>query len=232
MSLLLSVFDRPKFEAHDSLLKGNASAELYCIVATTTEKNFGAHVKRLLIGSLKGIQALSNGKVILQDAARIYGSVEGAEKLGLCLYFDDPKEKGSPRWAVGWAVHAKSFADIQNLVNAVQEKSGLTETFRAVHLVNGSVLKATIPWRGSLTPLVGAMLHWPRAFKAYKEGGYSSTCGRPDEEGSIALEVYLSGPGDSMKYMEYVVLFGNTTTVWDDCFPAEGTTATNDGETS
>jgi hypothetical protein len=100
---ILGVFDRPKFELQDSLLKGNKNDELYCIVATTTEKNIGAHVKRLLIGSLKGIQALSNGKDILQDAAKIYGSLEGAEKLGLGLYFDDPKKKG---WAVGWAVHA------------------------------------------------------------------------------------------------------------------------------
>jgi hypothetical protein len=124
------------------------------------------------------------------------------------------------------------LVEIQKVVDAVQEKSGLTETIRAVRLGNDRVLKATIPWRTFLTPVVGAMLHWSRAFKAYMEGGYSSTCGRPDEEGSIALEVYLSGPRDSMEYIDYIVLFGNTKNVWDDCFPVEGTTATNNEATS
>lgn len=61
------------------------------------------------------------------------------------------------------------------------------------------------------------MLHWGRAFDAYNKGGFKSN-GPAEEEGSIACEIYVLGKSE--KWIDYVVLMGETKKVWDATFPA------------
>ena len=93
----LGVFERPKFEYHESLLEQERGHELYTIMATTTEKNIGQHVMRLMNGTFEGINSTSTGPGYLKAATKLYGAPEGAEKLGVGLYFEDPATSDVPR---------------------------------------------------------------------------------------------------------------------------------------
>jgi len=215
----LGLFDRPKFEYQETLL----DRELYAIVATT-KGNVGKQVAKIAEGTLKGIESLPNSKELFESAAKLYpGTPEGAEKLALGLYFDDPKEvpEGEQRWALGWAVESPKggFGKIRSLVDKVQEASGLSEPIRAVRISKGRALKGEIPWRNFFTPMVQPRIQWNRAFQAYEKGGFEDP--KTVYKGPIALEVYVTGVKDSFHHIDYVVLFDNTKHTWDDCFPEE-----------
>lgn len=147
------------------------------------------------------------------------------------LYFDDPVKVDSPRWAAGFAIQADSFEQIQKIVSGVQEKSGLSEVIKAVRIGNGSnILKASIPYHNSITPMVAPMIQWKRAYNAYDKGGYKSFNGRPkDDCPAPALEVYYTGTNfTSMTGMDYIVLMGDTTETYDDCYPRDEKEATSE----
>lgn len=63
------------------------------------------------------------------------------------------------------------------------------------------------------------MLHWGRYFNDYVNGGYSSDGGGPNDEGSVALEVHVTGPNGSFEWIDYVVLIGDTASIFDGMFP-------------
>lgn len=214
----LGLLDRPKFQYEETLL----DRELYAIMATT-KGNIGQQVEKLATGTLKGIESLPDSKELFESAVKLYpGTPEGAEKLALGLYFDDPKEAKEPRWALGWALESPQgggFGKIQSLVDKIQEASGLSETIRAVRISKGSVLKAQIPWRNFFTPMIQPMFQWTRGYLAYDQGGYNDTT--VVYKGPISLEAYVTGAQDSYHHIDYVVLFGNTKHTWDDCFPVE-----------
>jgi len=222
---LLGIFDCPGFARQDALLPdadGSHHRELYALVATTTDKNVGGNIGRLLEGTKKGIDSLPDGADLLRNAAKKYDS--SAETIAVSLFLDHPKQVDAPRWATGWAVYADSFHKIQHAVTAVQDKSGLTdETIRAVRLGKGPVLRGSIPWRTMLTPIIGAMLNWKRALKIFDQEGYEAPhCGdhRKDETCChVALELYLSGEKDRMLRVDYALLLGDNTHVMDDSFP-------------
>lgn len=216
----LGVFERPTFVHHENLMDREKGHELYAIVATATEKNIGQHVMRLLNGTLQGINSTDTGSVHLKTAAELYGAPEGAEYLGVGLYFEDPAKSDAPRWAIGWGVATKNFGDAKHLAEEVKKASSLDEPVRAVRIGKDHVLKAKIPWHNSFTPWIAPMLHWGRAFKEYEKGGYESS-GREGEDGSIACEIYVMGPRDTYQYIDYVVLMGDTKHTWDDALPLE-----------
>lgn len=217
----LGIFDRPAFEYHESLLVGQeVGRELFAIVATSTEKGIGQHVMRLIKGVLEGIESTDTGPSYLKTSAELYGAPEGAERLGIGLYFEDPALVDAPRWAIGWAVATKNFNEAKKLAEETKKASGLDEPIRAVRVGKDNVLKAKIPWHNAFTPWIAPMLHWGRAFDEYSKKGYTST-GREGEDGSIACEIYVSGPKDSYQYIDYVVLMGDTKHTWDDTLPLQ-----------
>jgi len=217
----LGLFDRPKFEHQETFLP----RELYAIVAVTKGDVRPKVFEKLITGTLKGIESLPDSTKLLESAVKIYpGTPEGAEKLALSVYFDDPVDvkKEEQRWAIGWFVESPkgNYGSIHALVDKVQEASGLTETIRAIRFGKGSVLKVSIPWRNFFTPMIQPMIQWTRGFATYEQGGYNDST--VVYKNPIALEVYVTvGPTDSYDHIDYVVLFGNTKTTWEDCFPVE-----------
>ena len=45
--------------------------------------------------------------------------------------------------------------------------------------------------------------------------------GREGEDGDIACEVYVTGPKDSFEYIDYTLLMGDTSAIFDAMFPPE-----------
>jgi hypothetical protein len=111
----------------------------------------------------------------------------------------------------------------------VKKTAGLEEPVRAVRIGTKEqhALKARVPWRNLLTPFVAPRLHWYRGFAEYEKAGYKSS-GREGEEGSIALEVYVTGAKDSYQYIDYVIFMGDNTHTWDDALPLADTDFTED----
>jgi hypothetical protein len=210
----LGLFDWPQFE--ESLLE----PQLYGLLATTKSKDIAGSIERLLNGTRTAIETVAKDR--LAPAAAAYGAPSGAEALSIGIYVDDPGAVDHPRWGLGWAIQVdnkdpKLLADI---LDQVSQTSTLDEPIRLVTLGGGSkVLTARIPWRTMLTPAVAPMLHWGRGFKAYKNGGYTSTSGREGDEGALACEIYVTGPNDSLEYIDYVVLMGDTSPIFDAMFP-------------
>lgn len=207
----VGIFDRPPFEYNDTL---SPNDEVYAIVAVTTQKDISKNVQRLLMGAKLAVPADRNAA-----AAAAYDPE--ATKMGVGLWFDDPKKHENPRWAMGWAVAAPDFATVKNMALEGQEASGLPEELKAVRLGQSPVLKARIPWKSFFTPMIAPMLHWDRAFSAYQKGHYTATAGpgRGEKEGPLALELYLQGEGSKNLYIDYAVLMGDTSDTWNDVFP-------------
>lgn len=218
----LGLFDRPEFVLQERLVEKN---ELLAVVATIREKNIGQNVRRLMGGTTKGIEALPQARVILKSGAKLYGAPEESEKIGIGLWFDDPKAVDAPRWAMGWAISGITPEAIREVLPTVQENSGLAEEIRVVRLGQGPILRGSIPWRSFLTPMIGAMIQWHRAYQFYEKGGYKASCGRGDEaggNGTVAMEVYVPGKGETcMMRIDYVVLFGVTEDIYNDAFPVK-----------
>jgi hypothetical protein len=218
VAFFVGIFDRPDFTKEDALTKGER--ELYCLVATTNDKNIGNNDARLSEGTLKGILATEKGKQYMETDSKLYTTPEGAERMRIGLCFDDPAETNLPRWAVGWVLASNTVYDIRDLVERVQKESKLDEPIRAVRLGREAILRAPVPWRSSLTPAIGAMLHWSRAFAAYKSLDLTSDCGRAAiENGSVAVELFVTGKNDSFHRIDYILMVGNTRNIWDDAFP-------------
>lgn len=207
----LGIFDRPAFEHQPTL----SPTPLFALMTTSTEKNIGSHIQKMLKDTKSSIQALPGGTEQMFNAAQLYGTPAHAVALG--LYFDDPGKVDAPRWAVGFAVEAKTFEDLQ-----VMARSSSAYPIQAVRIPTGPILKASIPWRTALTPMIAPMLHWKRAFDLYKSKGLSSfnhRGGDEDEDAAIALEIYVDEKRN--RRIDYVVLTGDTTVTWNDCFPIQ-----------
>lgn len=208
----IGVFDRPVFE------EVSFEPTLYLILASTNTKDIGGNIERLMKGTLHAIEDIAKDN--MAQAATAYGAPEGAERLGVGLYFDDPMKTNHPRWGLGWAIRVNDEGELQKLFLQISEVWRLEEPFRTVKVDGGTkVLRGRIPWRVALTPAIAPMLHWSRGFRAYTEGGYTSYSGRKEEEGSVACEVYVTGKYDSMEYIDYNILMGDTSKIFDSMFP-------------
>jgi hypothetical protein len=219
LAFLAGLFDWPKFTYREFLLE--SKKELYLLMAPCSERGYNKHIPRLCQGTLDAIQALKDSTKLLTDGAALYGAPEGAQRLRVGLYFDDPWSTDTPRFAIGWVVGAKDFAEAKAMAEEANKikPAKLKEAMVAVRVGPGAGVAGRLPWRTTYTPMMAPMIMWTRAFAAYKEGGYKSH-GREGEEGAVACEVYVSGPNDSYEYIDYIVLI-DTKNVWDDAFPME-----------
>ncbi|KAL3907259.1 MAG: hypothetical protein SGARI_003623 [Bacillariaceae sp.] len=231
LAFQLGVFDRPEFHYYeniwwpDGLRKQRAPAAnvaappLYAVMVATNTKDIAGNVERLLTGVNEPLSSADDdaAKEAMAKAAQEYGAPEGAESLSVGLYFDDPS-----------SVELEKFKDI--VAAKFELDASKQEQVRAVRVGPGPVLKARIPWRNMLTPAIAPMFHWKRAFQQFydgeKEGKYSAANGRnnnptSEDASAVSCEIYVTGKNDSMEYLHYVVLMGDTSVVWDDTFPQE-----------
>lgn len=211
----LGLFDWPAFE------ESTLEPRMHVLLASTNSKDIPGNVERLLVGTREAIETVAKDR--LAPAAAAYGAPEGAAAISVGLYVDNPNAVEHPRWGLGWAIQVDDDPELLAEIHAkVSQASILDEPIRLVTLGGGSkVPRARIPWRIMLTPAIAPMLHWDRGFRAYQKGGYSSNSGRDGDEGSIACEVYVTGPNDSMAYIDYTVLMGDTHEIFDAMFPLE-----------
>ena len=104
----------------------------------------------------------------LINAARLYDSspVVATTNSGVAvsLYYDNPSETLTPKWAVGWLVHIKKFHQLVDIAEQMNTQKNeifgstenaqmiLPEPIKAVRIGgHGPILKARIPWRTRLT---------------------------------------------------------------------------------
>jgi hypothetical protein len=230
VSYKLGLFDRPDFEFHSSFLVGlNKDKAFHAVIATSTCKDIGGNVERLLRGT-KAPLDVDNFKTYLSQAAQDYGAPSGAEAVAVGLYFDDPSSVEAPRWGIGWAVSAPIMKDLESLRDHVKSAFEGDEPIRLVGIGPGPILKARIPYRSILTPMIAPMLHWRRGFQKFLNGGFEADNGRstgvyfnghPSGMAAVACEVYVSGRNDIMEYIDYVVVMGDTQALWENSFPSE-----------
>jgi hypothetical protein len=213
----IGLFDRPEFEFHNSIVGPDKT--FYVVIATSTSKNIGGNVNRLLTGTKKPVDGIEKFNDHLSQAAKDYGAPDEADSVAVGLYFDDPSKAYAPRWGIGWAVSAPRDEDLVAFWSHIRMHFVGDEEIRLVRIGPGPILKARIPYRTVLTPMIGPLLHWTRGFQTFAQGGYDATNGRDTNLAAVACEVYVSCRNDNMKYIDYIVLFGNTTTIWDDSFP-------------
>ena len=244
ISINLGLFDRPDFIYYDSLWsnseskKDDKSRPMYAVLATMRTKNIGGNIGWLIETTKSSLlKDDSDGKAstLMSEAAAAYGAPDGAEELSVGLYFDDPKTADEPRWGIGWALAVKNFKDLEVWKHKVAKefeekhkhdpKADSKVEIRAVRIGPGPVLKAKISWRNWFTPMIQPMLQWKRGFQTFedgqKQGLYDANNNRhiDGDCDALALEVYVTGPHDSMEFIDYVLLLGDTSTVWDDTFP-------------
>lgn len=224
----VGLWDNAGFSLQETLLPDEGEKEptspLYAIVATCREKNIGRHVMRLMQGVKTGFDAVPEAGLLATRAKDAYWK-DCCTYLSVGLYFDNPSKVQNPRWAIGWAVQTEpggKFEDVQALVEQIQMACGLAEEIRAVRLGNGPMLKGRIPWRHMLTPMVAPMLHWGRALNLCYKNNYHANNGRTSGQDAYAcLELYLMSTKGKPSFIDYVVLLGDTTNVWNDTFPEE-----------
>ena len=191
LALLAGVFDRPPFEYHDSIEPHGT--DLMTLVVASKDRDIGGHVKATILSLEKAILATSEGPGLLDAAADAYGVPDG--RLSVGLFFDDPKITSEPRWAAGWPIQA-NLEQAHALAQQVSETTG--ESVKAVRIPNQArLLKASIPWRFMLTPMIAPMMHWPRGMEKYKQDN--------EQEAGLALEVYVKGKNGSYKTIDYIV---------------------------
>jgi hypothetical protein len=212
----LGLFDWP------SLQEVVLEDTFYFLVASSTSKDIGPNIGRLENGTKEAIRSVLTDEELAAPAA-LYGAPQGAQALSAGFYWDNPKTTEHPRWGLGWAVPASSMKDAQRLLKKVAAASTLPEPIRLVKIGGGAqeVLRGRIPWRIAMTPAIAPMMHWGRYYKMYENGDYSSDSGREGEEGSVACEVYVTGANDSMEYIDYIIIMGDTHEIFDGMFPKE-----------
>jgi hypothetical protein len=219
----VGVFDEVVFKEQTRLTQNApGSLQFMAIIATCTSKDGLGQMDSISADALKGIMAMKNGAEMLRLAAKMYGTPEGCNRCRVAIYIDDPQTTTHPRWAVGWVVAASTLREIQKITHDIQEASGLdgnTFPVRAVRLEGPKSLKATVPFRNKLTPTIAAYLHWSAAFEKYTALGCTANCGRASEQdGSVAMEIFVTKE-ETMAWIDYILLYGNTSTLWDDAFP-------------
>lgn len=225
VAYFVGAFDDVEFEEQTRLTRNSAGAlQFMAIVATSTSRNAVGLMDTLSEACKDGIMAVESGEKMMQQAAKIYGTPEGCDCCRVAIYIDDPQSTKEPRWAVGWAIAAPTFREISKIVDDIQAASGLdseTTPIRAVRLEGPRFLKATVPFRNKLTPTVGAYLHWKGAFDKYNAMDCKADCGRKSEEdGSVAVEIFVTKPPEeTIAWIDYILMYGNTATLWDDAFP-------------
>jgi hypothetical protein len=211
---------------------------MFAILATIKTKNIGGNIGWMIEttkSSLLKDDSDNKASTLMRQAASAYGAPDGAEELNVGLYFDDPCTVDEPRWGIGWALAVTKYKELevwkQKVAKEFAEKQIGDPTagkvvIRAVRIGPGPVLKAKIPWRNRFTPMIQPMLQWRRGFQTFedgrKQGLYDDASNNRHTVGDydpVALEVYVTGPNDSMEFIDYVVLLGDTSTVWDDAFP-------------
>jgi len=217
----VGLLDRPKFELREYLL--TSKKELFVLAAPCQEPSFPKHIPRICEGTSDAVDTLKDSTKLLADGAALYDVPEGAERLSVGLFYDDPWKTNTPRWAIGWAIGVKDFAAAQALAEEANKNkpAKLTEPIVAVRVGPQGGIAGRIKWRVPMTPMVMPMIMWSRAFAAHEKGGYKSDNGREGEDGCVACEVYVIGANDKRAYIDYIVLSGDTKNVWDDVFPVE-----------
>lgn len=86
----VGVFDRPPLQ------EAIIDADIYLFIASTTNKDIGGSVMRLLTGTKDAIGTVTTAEQLSTPAA-LYGSPVGSEALSVGLYFDDPMTEEHPR---------------------------------------------------------------------------------------------------------------------------------------
>ncbi|KAL3940410.1 MAG: hypothetical protein SGBAC_005042 [Bacillariaceae sp.] len=212
-------FDKPPLE--EATLDG----DIYFFMAATTSKDVGGTVMKLLDGSKDAVSQVASPEQLAKPA-QVYGSPTGSELLSGGLYIDDPMKDEDPRWGCGFAIQAESDHEATDLLIKVQAANTMEEPMRLVKIQGGvKLLRGRIPWRSMFTPMVAPYLHWERYYDIYRKNGYSSDNGRPDDhEGSVALEIYVTGPSDTFMYIDYIILMGDTSAIFDGLDPPESST--------
>ena len=128
----------------------------------------------------------------------------------------------APRWCIGWMVYG-SDEDIEKLRSAVDAFYEGEEQIRKVRIgLQYPGLRARIPWRTMLTPMIAPMIHWNRAYKYLAEGGYKAISKEHGEsvDSCVFSEIYVTSEDDkSHYYIDYIALLGDTTNIWEDSFP-------------
>jgi hypothetical protein len=229
-SYLAGLWDRPSFEYADSLLSSNQEWTL--VVATSRNNTIGPDIMRLLNSTRTAIkEVLPQGADLLKQGAQKYYSNQSSEDdevkdLAIGLFWDNPKTTLHPRWAAGWAVDGVKMRKIQGQLKAMQSAADLkdNESLRVVRIgKDAKILKARVPWRHSLTPVLAPMMHWKRGFAKYekeyckdKESDESKESG-PDSP--VAMEVYGMNVPGTYDHIDMVVLMGDVTKqLWDDAW--------------
>ena len=211
--------DRPRFVEREAVVWGShdpywlqhdkQTEYLYAIVALSTDREYGKAIQRLLPATSAAVGA-AVPPAAPPTAALRYGAPTGADSLSVALYFDDPNVVRKPRWALGWLVAAENFKEAQMWAALARESWSLSEPLVAVRLGSGRVLNARIPWRHVLTPAIAPYLHWSRGFKEYSRRF-------PDRPSPVAAEFYVTGAGQSRKWMDYVIFLDDISHTWRDC---------------
>ncbi|KAG7354644.1 hypothetical protein IV203_004000 [Nitzschia inconspicua] len=239
----LGFFDRDDFHYYenlwwpDGMRKKRAHREysvaqpLYAVMAMTATKDFGSHIERLLTNIKTPLEEDDTIKALMAKAAQEYGAPEGSEAMSIGLYFEDPYSVDDPRWGIGWALGVETYEELQAIQEIVAASfQHASETVRAVRIGPGPVLKSRIPWRHMFTPMIMPMIQWKRGFETYdkgqKEGIYKANNGRNNKTDwdAVACEVYVCDRNDKGAYIDYIVLMGDTSVLWNDSFPIENNT--------
>ena len=187
----------------------------------------------------------------LINAARLYDSspVVATTNSGVAvsLYYDNPSETLTPKWAVGWLVHVKKFHQLVDIAEQINTQKNeifgstenaqmiLPEPIKAVRIGgHGPILKARIPWRTRLTLRLAPILHWNRGMKKYlkeyddddDDDGTQKTKAHSDNNcqndgisSVVSCEMYVKSMEYGKSYIDYILLMGDTSNEWYDLFP-------------
>jgi hypothetical protein len=230
-SYALGLWDRPSFEYSESLL--TPRREWLAIVATSHNRTVGPHAMRLLNGTKQAIlQVVPQANDKLAQGARYYTESllqndEGKNtnkdnddvlsELATGLFWNNIKTVSDPKWAMGWVIDGLSYRKLQGKLKALQSASDLPEHIRIIRIrKDGPVLKARIPWRHTLTPMLAPMLHWKRGMNEYEENHAQQQ--QAESHSPIAMEVYVTGTRYDRDYIDYIVLMGDNQRTTDDAW--------------
>jgi hypothetical protein len=234
----LGLFDRPPFAFHSSLISTSTDEEneIFAIMAFTRSPDIGSHIGRMLQDTKNLLDENPTAKAAMKSASKLYNAPEDVDSLAVGLYFDNPSVVPDPRWGVGWTVAAPSFDDVEPIRAAVDTFYEGEEEIRKVRIgLHGPGLRARIPWRTMLTPMIAPMIHWNRAHAYLLEGGYSATSKElgVGMDACVFSEFYVSSHDDTTHhYIDYIALLGDTTNMWEDSFPSENKSSSSSSASS
>ena len=139
---------------------------------------------------------------ILSQGAASYRAPRGSSYTGLCVYLDEVEPSyGGANWGCGFLIDAKHLDEVKKLVETIDKsKNSSPRPLQILRLGKGPILRGRIKWRNRYTPLIAKYLHWSRAFDAWG-----------DETDAVGCEVYVVGPGDSLEYIDYLLIDSEST---------------------